>query len=40
MKLEITQEVLRKWSVYKITNIITGDFYIGSTIETFKKRRF
>lgn len=38
MKIEVTQEVLKKWGVYKITNIISGKFYIGSTIESFKKR--
>ena len=24
--------------IYKITNIINGDFYIGSTIQSFNKR--
>jgi group I intron endonuclease len=38
MQIDITKEVLKKWGVYKITNIITGDYYIGSTIETFEKR--
>lgn len=40
MKSEIDQEVLRKWGVYQITNLINGDFYIGSTTESFKKRIF
>lgn len=40
MKSEINQEILKKWGIYKITNILTGDFYIGSTIESFKKRIF
>ena len=38
MKIEVNQEVLKKWGVYKITNNINGKIYIGSTIESFKKR--
>lgn len=38
MKVNITEEVLKYWGVYRITNIITGDLYFGSTIESFKKR--
>lgn len=38
MKIEVNQEVLKKWGVYKITNIINGKIYIGSTIESFYKR--
>lgn len=38
MKLEIDQEVRKKWGIYKITNIINNNFYIGSTTESFQKR--
>lgn len=38
MKVDISEEVLKNWGVYKITNMLNGDFYIGSTIENFKKR--
>ena len=37
MKMTIDSKL--KTGVYKITNIITGEFYIGSTTGTFKKRK-
>ena len=40
MKTDLTSEDLDKWGVYKIINLQNGDFYIGSTIESFKKRIF
>lgn len=38
MKINIIEQDLKKWGIYKIKNIITGDFYIGSTIQNFDKR--
>lgn len=38
MIINISNEFCSNWGVYKITNIKNGDFYIGSTTESFKKR--
>jgi len=38
MKIDINQEVLKKWGVYKVTNLINNEIYIGSTSESFQKR--
>jgi group I intron endonuclease len=38
MIIKIADEIYKKWGVYKITNNITQDIYIGSTTESFKKR--
>lgn len=38
MKLDIKQEECNYKGVYKILNIKTGDFYIGSTRQSFKRR--
>lgn len=40
MKTDVSEEVLKGWGVYKITNLVNGHFYIGSTTEYFKKRVF
>jgi len=40
MKINESKEVLKKWGVYKIENIITKGFYIGSTTESFRKRLY
>lgn len=39
MKTNHTLEELKLYGIYKIINIITNDFYIGSTIESFQKRK-
>lgn len=39
MKTNHTKEELKFYGVYKILNIITNDFYIGSTTESFTKRK-
>ena len=40
MKTGVSEKVLKTWGVYKIKNLINDHFYIGSTIEYFKKRIF
>lgn len=39
MQTNHTTQELDYYGIYKITNIINNDFYIGSTIESFKKRK-
>lgn len=34
----ISEEILQEYGIYKIINKITGDFYIGSCSNNFKKR--
>jgi group I intron endonuclease len=38
MIVKFSNEICKKWGVYKITNTINNDFYIGSTTENFCKR--
>lgn len=38
MKIVVPEDIFNKWGVYKITNLITKNFYIGSTTENFAKR--
>lgn len=38
MKFNIEKENLNKTGVYKITNLINGKFYIGSTSNSFYNR--
>lgn len=38
MIVNINNDLLMKKGIYKIVNTITNDFYIGSTIATFKSR--
>lgn len=38
MIIEVEEKYLENYGVYKITNLVTGDFYIGSTIKSFKAR--
>lgn len=38
MKIDISEEVRKKWGVYKIRNLINGEIYFGSTTENFAKR--
>ena len=39
MKTNHTLEELKLYGIYKIKNTINNDFYIGSTIESFNKRK-
>ena len=39
MKTNHVLEELKFYGVYKIVNTVTNDFYIGSTIESFQKRK-
>lgn len=39
MTTKYYEEELKSYGIYKITNTITNDFYIGSTIESFQKRK-
>jgi group I intron endonuclease len=39
MKTNHSKEELKLYGIYKILNTITNDFYIGSTIESFNKRK-